>query len=193
VVGLTLTIIAGPNGVGKTTFARKFLPKYADCQNFINADLIAEGISPFSPEAAAVRAGRLVLGEIKFFARRRDTFAFETTLSGRGYLRLIRQLKKQGYKVHFFFLCVGTVDVALSRVKDRVLKGGHDVPEPVIRRRFSRSIGNFFRAYRRLADSWYLFDNSGATPSVIAFERSGKLRIISGAQYRALIARYGDE
>ena len=96
-----------------------------------------------------MRAGRLVLSEIRFFARRRDTFAFETTLSGRSYLRLIRQLKKRGYRVKFFFLWVGTVEVALSRVKDRVLKGGHDVPEPIVRRRFSRSIRNFFREYRQ--------------------------------------------
>lgn len=100
---MELYIIAGPNDVGKTTFARTFLPKYADCKNFINADLIAEGISPFSPEAAAVRAGRLMLNEIRFFAQRRVTFAFETTLSGRSYLRLIRQLKKQRYEVHIFF------------------------------------------------------------------------------------------
>src|SRR5216684_7307368 len=161
-------VIAGPNGVGKTTFARKFLPKYADCKNFINADMIAQGMSPFSPEAAAVRAGRLVLSEIRFFARRRDTFAFETTLSGRSYLRLIRELKKQGYKVHFFFLWVKSVDVALSRVKDRVLKGGHDMPESVIRRRFGRSIRNFLAEYRPLADSWYLFDNSGTRPAIVA-------------------------
>ena len=128
---MELYIIAGPNGIGKTTFARTFLPKYADCKNFINADLIAEGISPFSPEAAAVRAGRLMLNEIGFFAQRRATFAFETTLSGRSYLRLIRQLKKQGYEVHIFFLWVKSVDVALSRVRERVLKGGHDVPEAV--------------------------------------------------------------
>src|SRR2546428_2877243 len=96
-------VIAGPNGVGKTTFARKFLPKYANCKNFVNADLIAEGMSPFSPEAAAVRAGRLVLSEIRFFSQRRASFAFETTLSGRSNLRLIEKLEKKGYKVHIFF------------------------------------------------------------------------------------------
>ena len=121
---MDLYIIAGPNGVGKTTFARKFLPNYADCRNFINADLIAEGISPFSPEAAAIRAGRLVLNEIRSFGHRRVPFAFETTLSGRGYLRLIRQLKRQCYTVHFFFLWVKSVDVALSRVKDRCSRVG---------------------------------------------------------------------
>ena len=189
----SFTSIAGPNGVGKTTFARTFLPKYADCKNFINADLIAEGISPFSPESAAVRAGRLMLSEISFFAQRRATFAFETTLSGRSYLRLIRQLKKQGYEVHFFFLWVKSVDVALSRVRERVLKGGHDVPEAVVRRRFGRSIRNFLREYRRLADSWYLFDNSAETPEVVAFESAGKPRIMNREQYEALIVRYGDK
>lgn len=190
---MDLYIIAGPNGVGKTTFASKFLPKYANCQNFINADLIAQGMSPFSPEAAAVRAGRLVLSEIRFFARRRVSFAFETTLSGRSYLRLIRGLKKQGYRAHFFYLWVKNVDVAVSRVKDRVLKGGHDVPETVIRRRFNRSIQNFLSEYRPLADSWYLFDNSGKTPALIAIEKKRKLRIMDIANYQSLIARYGDE
>jgi predicted ABC-type ATPase len=190
---MDLYIIAGPNGVGKTTFARKFLPKYADCQNFINADLIAQGMSPFSPEAAAVRAGRLVLSEIKFFGQRRVAFAFETTLSGRSYLKLIQQLKTQGYRVHFFFLWVKSVDMALSRVKDRVLKGGHDVPELVVRRRYGRSIKNFFTEYRPLADSWYLFDNSGKTPTLIAFERGRNLRIIDGKHYEALVARYGEQ
>jgi predicted ABC-type ATPase len=190
---MKLYIIAGPNGVGKTTFARTFLPKYADCKNFINADLIAQGMSPFSPETAAVRAGRLMLNEIRFFAQRRATFAFETTLSGRSYLKLIRQLKKQGYEVHIFFLWVKSVEVALSRVRERVLKGGHDVPDAVVRRRFGRSISNFLAEYRRLADSWYLFDNSGGTPTVVAFERAGKPRIMNREQYQALIARYGDE
>jgi hypothetical protein len=96
-------IISGPNGVGKTTFAREFLPHYADCKNFINADLIAQGMSPFSPETAAFHAGRIMLGEISLFAKRGADFGFETTLSGRGHLHLIRQLKNKGYAAHFFF------------------------------------------------------------------------------------------
>jgi hypothetical protein len=119
---MELYIIAGPNGVGKTTFARTFLPKYADCKNFVNADLIAQGMSPFSPETAAIRAGRLVLSEIAFFSQRRVSFGFETTLSGRSYLRLIQRLKRKGYRVHLFFLFVESVDVALSRIQERVLK-----------------------------------------------------------------------
>jgi DNA polymerase III delta prime subunit len=103
-------IIAGPNGVGKTTFAREFLPNYANCRNFINADLIAQGMAPFSPETAAFRAGRLMLIEIDLLAQRRADFGFETTLSGRSYLRLIGRLKNQGYAVHFFFLWLSSVD-----------------------------------------------------------------------------------
>src|SRR5258708_3765696 len=102
--------------------------------------------------------------EIRFFSRRRASFAFETTLSGRSYLSLIQRLKNEGYKVHLFFLVVEGVDVALSRIKERVLKGGHDVPETVVRRRFTRSISNFFREYSPLADSWYLFDNTSTKP-----------------------------
>jgi predicted ABC-type ATPase len=113
---MELYIIAGPNGAGKTTFAREFLPNYADCKNFVNADLIAQGISPFSPELAALRAGRMMLTEIQSFANRRVSFAFETTLSGRSYIPLLRRLKAQGYEIHFFFLWLKSVDLALSRI-----------------------------------------------------------------------------
>jgi predicted ABC-type ATPase len=184
-------IIAGPNGVGKTTFAREFLPNYADCKNFVNADLIAQGMAPFSPETAAFRAGRLVLNEIDLFAQRRADFGFETTLSGRSYLRLIRRLKNQGYAVHFFFLWLSRVDLALSRIEARVLQGGHDVPEADVRRRFDRSIENFLELYRPLGDSWYLFDNSLGTPAPIALEEGGRLRIMKPDAYKALVAQYG--
>lgn len=184
-------VIAGPNGAGKTTFARKFLPGYADCRNFINADLIAQGVSPFRPEAAALRAGRLMLEEIKLAAKRRESFGFETTLAGRTHLSVIRSLKKSGYEVHFFFLWIPAVELALTRVKTRVMEGGHDIPETVVRRRFERSIRNFLLLYRSLGDSWTLFDNSGATPVVIAFEKVGRLRIMGQEIYDTLIARYG--
>jgi len=121
-------IIGGPNGAGKTTFAREFLPNYADCKNFINTDLIAQGVSPFSPEAATFRAGRMMLEEIDLYARRGESFGFETTLSGRSYLSLIRRLKRRGYEVHFFYLWVPSVELALSRIRGRVSLGGHDVP-----------------------------------------------------------------
>lgn len=136
-------VIAGPNGAGKTTFARKFLPSYADCKNFINADLIAEGVSPFAPESAAIRAGRLMLEEIRLTMCRGIDFGFETTLSGRSHLGVIRRLKQKGYQVQFFYLWVPSVELALARIRERVLRGGHDVPEAVVRRRFGRSIANF--------------------------------------------------
>jgi predicted ABC-type ATPase len=190
---MDLYIIAGPNGVGKTTFASKFLPKYANCKNFVNADLIAKGMSPFSPETAAIRAGRVMLNEIRFFARQRVSFAFETTLSGRSYLRLFRQFRRAGYRVHFFFLWVKNADVAVFRIRDRVLKGGHDVPEKIVRRRFNRSIENFLSEDRALADSWYLFDNSGEEPVLVAREKKHRLRIIEIESYQSLIAQYGSQ
>jgi predicted ABC-type ATPase len=185
-------IIAGPNGAGKTTFARKFLPSYAHCTNFVNADLIAEGVSPLLPEAVAFRAGRLMLSEIELRARRGEDFGFETTLSGRTQLNVIHDLKQRGYAVHLFFLWVPTVRLALSRIRGRVLTGGHDVPEPTVRRRFERSISNFFQPYRDLADSWTLFDNSGDWPEIIALEEEGRVRIIQNDLYGRLVARYGE-
>jgi predicted ABC-type ATPase len=188
---MELYIIAGPNGAGKTTFAREFLPNYADCKNFVNADLIAQGMAPFSPETAALRAGRTMLEEIRSFAKKRVSFAFETTLSGRSYLTLLRKLKTEGYDIHFFFLWLKSVDLALSRVDERVSRGGHDVPEVVIRRRFDRSIRNFLLHYRSLAMVWTLFDNSGEIPDVIAFQRDETIRIIEESAYSKLVKRYG--
>src|SRR5215467_7190487 len=176
-MGSNVYIIAGPNGAGKTTFARWFLPNYAGCRNFINADLIAAGISPLSPETAAVRAGRLMLEEISLAMQRGIDFGFETTLSGRGHLNLVRRLKKRGYRVHFFYLWIPSVELALSRIRERVSRGGHDVPETVVRRRFTRSMRNFFLHYRQLADRWILFDSSVAPPSVIAKQEEGRLQI----------------
>lgn len=184
-------IIAGPNGAGKTTFARKFLPRYAECNNFINADLIALGLSPFAPDAAAFPAGRLMLEEIQRFAKRGDDFSFETTLSGITYINLIRRLRTQGYAVHIFFLWVPQAELSLSRIRDRVLEGGHNVPEPIVRRRYERSIKNFLQIYRSQVDYWTLFDNSGRAPAMIALEKQGKLRIIDGELYDDLIRRYG--
>jgi predicted ABC-type ATPase len=157
-------IVGGPNGAGKTTFAQQFLPVYADCKIFINADLIAADMSPLSPDTAAFPAGRLMLEQIALRAKRHEDFGFETTLSGHGHLNLIRQLKREGYEVVFFFVCLPTVEMSLSRVRDRVLRGGHDIPEDVVRRRFGRSIQNFFRGYLPFADSWTLFDKFGHGP-----------------------------
>jgi predicted ABC-type ATPase len=187
---MELYIIGGPNGAGKTTFAREFLPKYADCQNFVNADLIAQGMAPFSPQTAALRAGRMMLDEIRSFAKKRVSFAFETTLSGRSHMALLRHLKAEGYEIHLFFLWLKTVDLALSRVRERVSRGGHDVPEQIIRRRFERSMQNFLLHYRQIAHAWTLFDNSGESPRVVALGKDEKFRIINKSIYTALVKRY---
>jgi predicted ABC-type ATPase len=184
-------IIAGPNGAGKTTFAREFLPKYADCPNFVNADLIASELSPFSPESVAFRAGRLMLAEIEFLMRREVDFGFETTLSGRSHLNVTRELRKRGYAVHLFYLWIPSVDLSLSRVRERVSRGGHNVPEAVVRRRFGRSITNFLARYRVLSSRWILYENSAAVPEIIASEEAGQLRVLDAKRYNDLVTRYG--
>lgn len=147
-------------------------------------------MSPFAPETAALRAGRMMLSEIGAFARRRVSFAFETTLSGRGHVVLLRQLRAKKYRIHIFFLWVGSADLALSRVQERVSRGGHDVPEAVVRRRFDRSMRNFLGRYRQLADSWMLIDNSSRKPVVIASMEDRDIRIMNKRLYRTLIKRY---
>jgi predicted ABC-type ATPase len=132
----------------------------------------------------------MMLGEIRAFAKRRVSFAFETTLSGRGYIVLLQQLRAKRYRIHIFFLWVGSADLALSRVQERVSRGGHDVPEPVVRRRFDRSMRNFLGRYRQLADSWMLIDNSSRKPVVIASMESQDLRIMNKRLYRTLVKRY---
>lgn len=161
-------IIAGPNGAGKTTFAREFLPQEAACPTFINADLIAQGLSPFRPEAAAVRAGRIMMEMIRNCVRRGESFAIETTLSGRGYARHIPEWKKAGYSVTIFFLELPDAALAVQRVANRVAQGGHDIPEAVIRRRFSSGRRNFLHMYKPLADTWKLYNSSGEIPLLIA-------------------------
>lgn len=185
-------IIAGPNGSGKTTFAVKFLPVYANCPNFINADLIARGLSPFSPGAAAIKAGKLMLEQIHEFVEMKADFAFETTLSGKLYVKLFESLKEKGYKIQIFFLWVPDVELVLSRIKSRVAQGGHDVPTNDVLRRFNRSIRNFFKLYRPLADSWMLFDNSGIIPILIAEGRNGKLKIVNETTYENIIKGIDD-
>jgi predicted ABC-type ATPase len=155
-----IVIIAGPNGAGKTTFAREWLPYEAGCPLFINADLIAAGLSPFDPDAAAFRAGRLMLAEIDRNAAAGESFAFETTLSGHTYRRRISRWRASGFTVKLVFLSLPTADDAIARVARRVQHGGHDVPVDVIRRRFASGLRNFLDVYRDLVDYWQWIDNS---------------------------------
>ena len=160
-------IIAGPNGAGKTTFAREFLPNEASCPIFINADLIAAGLSPFAPELAAIKAGRLMLEMMVELEAQKANFAFETTLSGMAYVKHIKKWQAMGYHVALFFLSIPFVEMAIGRVAERVAQGGHSVPEDVIRRRFVAGRRNFETIYRNLVDSWLLYDNGGDVPILL--------------------------
>jgi len=172
-------IIAGPNGSGKTTFAKLFLPDYVNCPNFVNADLIAQGLAPFEPRAAAIKAGKLVLQQIHEYARRGVDFAFETTLSGKSYVGLLTELKARGYALHLFFLWLPSAELAIARIKERVQEGGHHVPAEDVRRRFARGTNNFFTLYESLLDSWMLFDNSKAKPILIAKRKNSHREVVN--------------
>lgn len=188
----TAYLIAGPNGAGKTTFATEFLPDFVHCREFVNADLIAAGLSPFAPETQALRAGRLVLTRIRELAEARQDFGFETTLAGRGYARLIADLKGSGYRVVLFFLWLPDAELAVARVANRVRQGGHDIPEETIRRRFDAGLRNFFRLYAPLADSWHLYDGSRLPPSCLATRADGPVREREPETYRMIQSRWGN-
>ena len=149
------------------TRANEFLPIEAECLNFINADLIAQGLSPFQPDKMAIKAGRLMIQHINECVRRHESFAFETTLSGKGYVKKIMDWKAQQYNIIIYYHKIPTVEFAIERVKLRVSQGGHNVPEQDIIRRFERSWINFEQIYKPLADSWIVFDTSGNQPVIL--------------------------
>jgi predicted ABC-type ATPase len=160
-------VVAGPNGAGKTTFAREFLPNDERILNFVNADLIAGGLSPLKPELAAIAAGRLVLKEIDRLVAARADFAFESTLSGLGYISRLREMKESGYHIEIIYLRIFSARLAMNRIKSRVQQGGHNVPRADVQRRFARSWRNFQEHYRPLADLWSVHDNSTRPPKLI--------------------------
>jgi predicted ABC-type ATPase len=159
-------IIAGPNGAGKTTFARNFLPKEAQTYQFINADLIAAGLSPFNPDLAAFKAGRIMLSEIEAVSLSGHNFAFETTLSGVNYLTQIKRWQNLGYTVKLWFIKLSTSDLAIERVKSRVKQGGHDIPHATILRRFTSGLKNLEK-FKLIVDSWVIFDGDVDIPKLI--------------------------
>ena len=159
-------IIAGPNGAGKTTFARNFLPKEAQTYQFINADLIAAGLSPFNPDLAAFKAGRIMLSEIEAVSLSGHNFAFETTLSGVHYLTQIKRWQNLGYTVKLWFIKLSTSDLAIERVKSRVKQGGHDIPHATILRRFTSGLKNLEK-FKLIVDYWVIFDGDVDIPKLI--------------------------
>jgi predicted ABC-type ATPase len=163
----TIYLIAGCNGAGKTTFAKQFLPHEVKCLNFLNADLIAQGLSPLNTRAAAIKAGRLLLAEFRAFVAGRTTFAVESTLSGKTYVGLLKQARRQGFRIHLHYLWLPHPAVAIARVHERVKKGGHNVPIADIRRRFGRSLNHFTRHYAPLADRWAVWDSRHMPPELM--------------------------
>lgn len=174
----TLYIVAGPNGAGKTTFARRFLAGENSVFEFVNADAIAQGLAPYEPEKAAVAAGRLMLTRLRELFDRRESFAFETTLSGRAYRLLLAEMKAAGYRIELDFLWLPEPERSIDRVAERVVQGGHHIPEDVIRRRHSKGLRNLFQIYRPLLDQWTLHDNSLSPTQLIAWEEDGDLTIL---------------
>ena len=164
----TIYVIAGCNGAGKTTFAKQFLPHEVKCLRFLNADEMARGISPLKPSAGAVQAGRLLLKQIEDSLRRRETFALETTFSGKSYIRLFRRARELGYEIEVNYIWLSSPTHAIARVRERVIKGGHHVPAADIRRRFKRSLVHLLDDYLPLATRWAIFDNRNQPPKRLA-------------------------
>ncbi len=157
----TIYLIAGCNGAGKTTFAKEFLPKEVKCLRFLNADEIARGLSPLKPSAGAVRAARLLLTQVAECLRRRETFALESTLSGKTYIRVFRRARQLDYEIELHYLWLSSPAQAIARVRQRVQQGGHHVAAADIRRRFKRSLVHLLDDYLPLATRWAVWDSRG--------------------------------
>lgn len=182
----TVYVIAGPNGAGKTTFASTFLPDFVKCREFLNADLIAAGLSPFAPETQDLRAGRLLLERIRELSRQKASFGFETTLAGRSYAKLLTDLKTVGYRCVLIFLWLPNVEFALQRVANRVAQGGHRIPADVVRRRYDAGLRNLARLYRPVFDEWHLYDGQQMPPKLVAQQVQDTLDQIEETLYRKI-------
>ena len=167
-----LYIISGCNGAGKTTASYTVLPEVLDCKEFVNADEIARGLSPFNPESVAIEAGRLMLQRIEDLLSKEESFSIETTLATKSYINLVRRAQEKGYTVRLLFFWLNSPELALQRIAERVAKGGHNIPEPIVRRRYVTGISNLFRLFMNEVDSWEIYDNSKYPAIQIA--RGGK-------------------
>jgi len=177
-----LFIIAGPNGAGKTTYARRFLPQEMRCHEFVNADLIAAGLSPFRPASAEFEAGRIMVRRLKQLGDERKDFSFETTLSSYGYVSMLEEMRAAGYRIRLDFLWIRDLDISRQRVSSRVVKGGHDIPDDVQQRRFGKGIRLLVEHYRPLIHFWRIFDNAGSEPQLVVEEEDGVLRVTDAAK-----------
>lgn len=155
-----LYIISGCNGAGKTTASYTVLPEILNCKEFVNADEIARGLSPFNPESVAIEAGRLMLQRIDFLLEKETSFSIETTLSTKSYINLVRRAQEKGFSVRILFFWLNSPELAIRRVAERVAKGGHNIPEPIIRRRYTAGLKNLFNLFMDQVDYWDIYDNS---------------------------------
>ena len=183
-------VLAGPNGAGKSTTAPALLRDVLGITELVNADLIAQGLSAFGPERMALAAGRIMLARLQDLARRRASFAFETTLAGRSLRPWLAKLDQKGYRIHVVFLWLSSEDLAVERVAERVRTGGHDVPKVTIRRRYRAGLRNFFALYQSLAITWEVYDNSRATgPRLVARGEGARVTLVSDSQTWTTIKR----
>ena len=187
----TCWIIAGPNGAGKTTFALEYLPKVANCLHFINADLIAAGLSPLAPEKQLLAASKLFLHEMEQCIQQKQDFAFETTLAGRSYLKLIHRLKNEGWQVELVYLALPSMEMSKIRVAERVAHGGHNIPIQDIERRFARSLRNLLADFRMVVDGTRCFMNNESPPVLIFEQRSNNFNIVHDAFYQQILIGAG--
>ncbi len=188
----TCYVIAGPNGAGKTTFALNYLPKIAGCHNFVNADLIAYGISPLDSISVQYDAGRLFLNEIHKNIDKRIEFAFETTLAGRSQINLLNKLREDNWRIVLFFLWIPDADFSKDRVRQRVRDGGHDIPDDAIYRRYPRIMYNLVNIYMSLCDKVSCYDNSNPEP-ILVFEQDAKGNNITNMDIYQRILRCADD
>ena len=177
----TCTIIAGPNGAGKTTFAMNYLVEVAQCKKFINADLIASGLSPLSPETELLAASKIFLREIEEAIQKKENFAFETTLSGRTNLKRIEALQADGWHVELYYLYLPALQISIERVAERVRHGGHDIPLDSLKRRYPRSLYNLLHLYAPICDTTVCLDNSDEIPTIIFTQRNNEDRKIENS------------
>lgn len=180
-------IIAGCNGAGKTTASFTILPQVLDCDEFVNADEIARGLSPFHPERVSIEAGKLMLERISKLMVSKATFALETTLSTRSYVSLINRAHKAGYEVELIFFWLSSPEVAIQRVAKRVAEGGHNIPEDVIRRRYDAGIHNLFNIYGHVVDRWVLVDNNNNQSVVLAESDNGVTKIYDFERFKRIM------
>jgi predicted ABC-type ATPase len=187
-----VVILAGPNGAGKSTLAPALVQRLLGVEEFVNADAIAQGLSGFNPEGAAMEAGRMMLMRLRGLAARREDFAFETTLASRVFAPWVRGLRSEGYRFHLSYVWVSSADICIARVARRVQAGGHSIPEDVIRRRYVGSLRNFFELYQPLADSWQVYDNvTGRVVRVVAEgEGSSTLKVHDAQTWDDMLRRH---